>query len=434
MNIRHDKKEIEQTTAYNWPQYDEEQIKDVVEVLRSGKVNAWTGTKVREFEQAYAALLGRRHAIALANGTVALDVALHAIGLQPGDEVIVTPRSFVASASCVPMAGAVPVFADVDPESQAITAESIAAVLTPRTRAIIVVHLAGWPADMDPIMRLANQNGIVVIEDCAQAHGAEYAGRPAGSFGHIAAFSFCQDKIITTGGEGGLLAMDDDGIWARAWSFKDHGKTHDLQSGKVHPVGFRWLIETFGSNYRMTEIAAAIGLRQLQRLPSWRAQRAANAALLIDAFRSLPGLRTPEPPLHIRHAWYRLYTFVQPERLRRGWNRDRVMSAINASGVACYMGSCPEIYREKAFVDSGFRPAGRLPTAALLGETSLAFLVDPCQNAVSLQRVADVVANVMRDATKELEPPVSRGRRWVGVKNNARNRIGFVGGQAGRVD
>ena len=441
MNTGNGSNEAGQTVAI-WPQFDEEQINDVVAVLRSGKVNAWTGNKVREFEQAYAALLGRRHAIALANGTVALDVALHAIGLQPGDEVIVTPRSFVASASCVPMAGGVPVFADVDADSQAMTAESIAAVLTPRTRAVIVVHLAGWPADMDAIMRLARQSGIVVIEDCAQAHGAEFGGRPAGHFGDIAVFSFCQDKIITTGGEGGLLAMDDDAIWNRAWSFKDHGKVHGSANGKPGPVGFRWLIETFGSNYRMIEIEAAIGLRQLQRLPSWLAQRAANAAILMDAFRDLPGLRTPEPPEHIRHAWYRVYTFIRPERLKQGWDRNRIVEAINAAGVACFTGSCPEIYREKAFVDAGFQPAKRLPTAVMLGETSLAFLVDPCQDAASMRRVADVVATVMRNATKEREPAVERpqavaansSKDWVRAENNARNRTDFVGGQASRID
>ena len=337
-----------------WPQYDEQQIEDVLAVLRSGKVNAWTGSKVRSFEEAYAALLGRRRAIALANGTVALDIALQAIGLQPGDEVIVTPRSFVASASCVPMAGGVPVFADVDLSSQAITAETIAAVLTPRTRAVIVVHLAGWPADMDAIVRLAREHGIAVIEDCAQAHGAEISGRPVGSFGDIACFSFCQDKIITTGGEGGLLVTDDERIWSRAWSLKDHGKSHEAVVLPSHPVGFRWLHESFGSNYRMTEIQAAIGLRQLERLPGWRAQRAANAAVLMDAFRNLPGLRTPDPPRHIRHAWYRFYTFVRPERLKRRWSRDRILKAITIAGVGCFSGSCSEIYREKAFRDRGF--------------------------------------------------------------------------------
>lgn len=384
-----------------WPQYDNEQIADVVAVLRSGKVNAWTGTRVAAFEEAYAALLGRRHAIALANGTVALDVALHALDLQPGDEVVVTPRSFVASASCVPMAGGRPVFADVDPDSQAMTADTIAAVLTPRSRAVIVVHLAGWPADMDAIMRLARDRGIAVIEDCAQAHGAEIGGRPVGSFGDIAAFSFCQDKIITTGGEGGLLAMDDDLLWRRAWSRKDHGKSYDAVFRQDPPAGFRWLHESFGSNYRMTEVQAAIGLRQLTRLPAWQSERAGNAAILTAAFRDLPALRTPRPPAGFRHAWYRFYTFVRPERLRPGWDRDRVHAAIIAEGVACFTGSCPEIYRERAFVEHGFAPDRPLPVAAALGKTSLAFLVDPCQDAVAMRQVAAAVTKVMRAATDD---------------------------------
>jgi dTDP-4-amino-4,6-dideoxygalactose transaminase len=384
-----------------WPQYDNEQIEDVVAVLRSGKVNAWTGTRVVAFEEAYAALLGRRHAIAFANGTVALDVALHAIDLQPGDEVVVTPRSFVASAACVPMAGGRPVFADVDPDSQAMTAETIAAVLTPRTRAVIVVHLGGWPADMEAILRLARDRGLVVIEDCAQAHGAEIGGRPVGSFGDIAAFSFCQDKIITTGGEGGLLAMDDEGLWRRAWSRKDHGKSHDAVFRKDPPTGFRWLHESFGSNYRMTEIEAAIGLRQLTRLPAWQSERAGNAAILMAALADLPALRTPRPPSRLRHAWYRFYSFVRPERLRAGWDRDRIHAAIVAEGVACFTGSCPEIYRERAFVEHGFAPERPLPVAAALGETSLAFLVDPCQDAVAMRQVARAVTKVMRAATDD---------------------------------
>jgi dTDP-4-amino-4,6-dideoxygalactose transaminase len=400
VNMAHDNRNDSNSGV--WPHFDEEQIDDVVNVLRSGRVNQWTGTKVQEFEDAYAALLGRKHAIALANGTLALDVALHAIGLEPGDEVIVTPRSFVASASCVPMAGGIPVFADVDADDQAITAQSIEAVVTPRTRAVIVVHLAGWPADMDPITELAGRHGLIVIEDCAQAHGAEYKGRPVGRLGHIAAFSFCQDKIITTGGEGGLLAMDDTAIFSRAWSVKDHGKVHQSLSTKVHPPGFRWVADSFGSNYRMIEIEAAIGLRQLQRLPGWHAQRSENAKILMDAFRRLPGLRTPEPPAHIRHAWYRAYTFVRPEMLHDGWDRDRILSEIVATGVPCFSGSCSEIYREKAFVDAGFVPPAPLPTARLLGETSLAFLVDPCQDIAAMKRVAQAVVGVMAKATRSM--------------------------------
>lgn len=441
MNVRHDDKQLEPPVAYNWPQYDEEQIRDVISVLRSGKVNAWTGTIVHQFETAYAALLGRAHAIALANGTVALDTALHAVGLEPGDEVVVTPRSFVASASCVPMAGGIPVFAEVDRDSQAITAESIGAVLTPRTRAVIVVHHAGWPADMRGIMRLAERHGFLVIEDCAQAHGATIDGVPVGHFGHLAAFSFCQDKIISTGGEGGLLVMDDDALWNRAWSFKDHGKEYGLLSQNLGVVGFRWLVGSFGSNHRMTEIQAAIGLRQLQRLADWSAQRAINAAGLSAACRDIPALRTPEPPANLRHAWYRFYTFVRPEQLKRGWNRQRILTAINAVGVPCFAGTCPEIYRERAFVEAGFHPPARLPNAAELGETSLAFLVDPCQTSISMQRAADAITAVMRNATRE--PSMSRtltprGSNWplrsVGIARNARNRTGLVGRQAGRIN
>ncbi len=386
-----------------WPQFDDAQIEAVVSVLRSGKVNAWTGTKVAEFERAYANLLGRRHAIALANGTVALDSALYAMDLRPGDEVIVTPRSFVASASCVAMAGGVPVFADVDRDSQALSAASIEQVLSPRTRAVIVVHLAGWPADMDPILRLAQTHGLVVIEDCAQAHGATYCGRPVGSFGDMACFSFCQDKILTTGGEGGLLVMDDGRLWRRAWSRKDHGKAYDTVFGKSHPPGFRWLHESFGSNYRMLEIQAAIGLVQLSRLAEWHRQRTENAAILAKALQELPGLRTPIPATSIEHAWYRLYTFVRPERLRPDWSRDRIMAAINAEGVACFSGSCSEIYRERAFIEAGFGPDRRLPVAAELGETSLAFLVDPCHSRSDMARASEVVTEVLQQATADDE-------------------------------
>lgn len=304
-----------------WPVYDEEQIEDVVSVLRSGEVNAWTGPHVRNFEAAYERFLGVKHAVALANGTVALDLALFALGLEPGDEVIVTPRSFIASASTVPMAGGVAVFADVDRDSQNITAETIRAKLTPRTKGVIVVHLAGWPCDMPAIMALAREKGLWVIEDCAQAHGAEIDGRPVGSFGDIAAFSFCQDKIITTGGEGGLVAMNDDELWKKAWSRKDHGKSYDAVYHKEHPPGFRWLHESIGTNWRMMSIQAVMGSRQLQRLTEWRSIRAHNAAIIARAAEEIEALRTPLPPRGIQHAWYRFYTFLRPERLRPDWSR-----------------------------------------------------------------------------------------------------------------
>ena len=386
-----------------WPHYDDEQIADVVRVLRSGRVNAWTGPEVVAFERAYADHVGRRHAIALANGTVALELALRCLGVGPGDEVIVTPRSFVASASSVVLAGARPVFADVDRDTQNLTPATIEQHLTARTKAVIVVHLAGWPADMPSIIELCRPRAVGVIEDCAQAHGATVGGRPAGGWGDIAAFSFCQDKIISTGGEGGLIVLDDDEAWRRAWSFKDHGKSYSAVFEREHPPGFRWLHETIGTNWRMSGLAAVLGLRQLERLPGWVEKRRANAALLIEAMAGMPGLRVPVPPAGVRHAYYRLYAFVRPERLRPDWSRDRIVNELERRAVPCFSGSCSEIYREKAFADAGLAPAAPLPVTRELGETSLAFLVDPQQDEASIRAVAAALAKVMQEATATRE-------------------------------
>ncbi|MBX9454638.1 MAG: DegT/DnrJ/EryC1/StrS aminotransferase family protein [Rhizobium sp.] len=385
-----------------WPVYDEEQIADVVAVLRSGQVNAWTGPHVGQFEEAYARYLGNKHAIALANGTVALDLALHALDLRAGDEVIVTPRSFVASASCVPFSGGIPVFADVDADSQNMTAETIEAMITPKTKGMIVVHLAGWPCDMPAIMRLARERGLWVIEDCAQAHGAEIDGRPVGSFGDISAFSFCQDKIMTTGGEGGLISTNDSALWSRAWSRKDHGKSHEAVFKKTHPPGFRWLHETIGTNWRMTSVQAVLGRRQLDRLPDWHAVRSRNASILQQAASALDILRTPISPAGARHAWYRFYAFVRPERLAPGWDRDRLIAELNARGVACFVGSCPEVYLEQCFVDLGLGPASRLPVAQMLGETSLAFLVDPTIDEATARHHAGILCDIAAKASRRV--------------------------------
>jgi len=220
-----------------WPSYSDEEATAVRNVILSNKVNYWTGTECREFEKEFAAWVGTEYAVALSNGTLALDVALKAIHISPGDEVIVTPRTFLASASCIVNAGAVPVFADVDRDSQNITADTIRAVLTPRTRAIICVHLAGWPCDMDPIMELAKTHDLFVIEDCAQAHGARYRGRMVGSIGHIGAWSFCQDKIMSTGGEGGMVTTNSRVWWTAMWSYKDHGKSWEAMYERPHPPG-----------------------------------------------------------------------------------------------------------------------------------------------------------------------------------------------------
>lgn len=383
-----------------WPSFTEEEADAVREVILSNKVNYWTGTIGREFERDYALHVGRRHAIALHNGTLALELALYAFGIGEGDEVITTPRTFIASASCAVLRGARPVFADVDRDSQNITAASIERVVTKKTKAIIPVHLAGWPCAMDEIMALANKHDLIVIEDCAQAHGATFKGKPVGSFGHAAAFSFCQDKIITTGGEGGMLVMDDEAAWARAWAYKDHGKSYDAVYNRQHAPGFRWLHESFGTNWRMLEVQAAIGRLQLRKSPTWLSKRRDNAAMLSKGFEKLNALRLTLTPAEVGHAYYKYYAFVVPERLRTGWTRDRIMQAVGEAGVPCYSGSCSEIYLEKAFETGGMRPEGHLPVAHELGETSLMFLVHPTLGAPEMAKTIDAVSRVMGMATK----------------------------------
>ena len=381
-----------------WPSFTAEEAEAVQRVLLSNKVNYWTGTEGREFEKEFAAYCGVKHAVAVANGTLALELALYALGIGSGDEVITTSRTFIASASCIVMRGATPVLADVDSVSQNITAETIRPCITPRTKAIICVHLAGWPCDMDPILALAKEYGLKVIEDCAQCHGATYNGRPVGSLGDVAAFSFCQDKIMTTGGEGGMLTTNDETVWRKAWEYKDHGKSYDAVYNRQHPPGFRWLHESFGTNWRLTEMQSAIGRIQLRRLPEWLRIRQQHAAILSGCFARIPALRVTMPPENVGHAYYKYYVFVRPEALPRGWDRDRIMNAICAAGIPCYSGSCSEIYREKAFTDAGLGPARQLPVAKDLGETSLMFLVHPtlqefdlCNTCIAVEKVFSVV-------------------------------------------
>lgn len=383
-----------------WPSYSVEEIAAVRRVLESGKVNYWTGSEGREFEREYATYVGARHAVAVANGTVALELALAVFDIGPGDDVITTPRTFIASASCAVMRGATPIFADVDRDTQNITAATIAKVITKRTRAVIPVHLGGWPCEMDEIMDLARQCNLVVIEDCAQANGATLRGRPVGGMGDAGAFSFCQDKIITTGGEGGLVTTSDDARWSRAWSYKDHGRNLELADGRAHPPGYRWLHDTFGTNWRLTEMQSALGRIQLRGLSQSVQQRNANAALLLEGMSRISGLRVPAPPAHVRHAYYKFYAFVEPAALRTGWNRDRILAEIAAAGVPCFSGSCPEVYLEKAFDGSRSRPAERLPVARELGETSLMFVVHPTLGPEQMRRTVDATADVMQRAVR----------------------------------
>ncbi len=391
-----------------WPHFEEDEIQAVVNVLKSGKVNQWTGNEIHAFEKEFAHYIGSKYSIALANGSLALDLALIAFNIGKGDEVIVTPRTFMASVSCVALRGAIPVFVEVDPVSQNITLESIARAVNSKTKAIIAVNLAGWPCELDKIKLFCEQKGIVLIEDCAQSHGAEYKGKKAGGFGDCSIFSFCQDKIMTTGGEGGMLVTNNREIWEKAWSYKDHGKNYTEAVSKKHAPGFRWLVNSFGTNCRMTEMQAAMGRVQLRKLDGQVEKRRQFAGLFDQAFTNIPGLRTAIPDSDVHHSYYKYYVFIKPDELRENWNRDRVVKVLNDKGIPCNYGICPEIYLEQAFENCSYKIDGSkkdknfsyLPVAKQLGETSMMFMVHPTLDVKSIHYVIDQIKMVMEKAVQ----------------------------------
>lgn len=381
----------------SWPNFSNEEAELVKTVLLSNKVNYWTGVEGRLFETEFAQHFEADFGIALANGTLAIDLALYALGVGPGDEVVVTSRSFIASASPVVNVGAQAVFADVDRDSQNLSAETIAAAITSKTKAIICVHLAGWPCEMDAIMQLADEHNIAVIEDCAQAHGARYQGKSVGTFGHISAWSFCQDKIMTTGGEGGFVTTDNEELYRKMWSFKDHGKSFDKVKIPSTSTTFKWIHDSIGTNWRLTEMQSAIGRYQLGLVDDWVSERRQNVDTFNGALEDVEGIRLTIPDNQAFHACYKYYFFIEPERLASGWDRDRVVAEIHQRGAPCFTGSCPEIYREQGFVGL-YGQQESLPVSKELGETSVMMNVHPGITPTLITECAEVVRSVMKQA------------------------------------
>ena len=384
----------------SWPYFDSEDIKKVQEILENGKVNYWTGTEGRDFEKEFSSYVGVEHSVAVDNGTNALILAAHALGISKGDEVIMSPRTFVASAFSIMHLGAKPIFIDIDRNSQNMDVSLIEQAITPNTKAIMAIHIAGWPCEMDIIQEICKKHNLYLIEDCAQAHGAQYNNQSVGSFGDINAWSFCQDKIMSTAGEGGMVTTNNKQLWEKVWSFKDHGKNYDTVYNKEHPPGFRWLHEDHGTNARLTEIQSAIGRLQLRKLDSWIDKRTRLANIFNNGFKDVDGLRIALYPDHIKHAHYKYYVFVENEKLKDGKNRDFIMNTLNAMGTPCYSGSCSEIYREKAF-DKLF-PKGHttLTVAKELADTSLMFLVHPTIDEEDIYTIVDQTKSIMKDILK----------------------------------
>lgn len=382
-----------------WPCFSDKEAEIAKNIILSNKVNYWTGSKCREFEKEFAVFSDCKFAIAVGNGTLALDLALKSLCIGKGDEVIVTSRTFLASVTSIVNAGAKPVFVDISCESQNITLDTIKPAINLRTKAIMCVHLAGWPCDMKKILSFAKKHNLFVIEDCAQAHGASFEGKSVGSFGDVGCWSFCQDKIITTVGEGGMVTTNNQNLWKKMWAYKDHGKSYDAVYKRKHPTGFRWLHESFGTNWRMTEVQGGIGLYQLQKIKQWTKKRNKYQDIIWQKCKSIKGLRVPKiTKKNFVHAAYKCYVFVELELLKEGWCRDAIIDEINLNGVPCVSGSCSEVYLEKAFDKTNFKPAKRLPNAKKLGETSLAFLVHPTLTKQEINLTCKVIEMVMKKA------------------------------------
>ncbi len=394
---------MQEDQTETWPYYASDEMDAVCEVLQSGKVNYWTGEKGRQFESRFAEASGCEYGVALANGTLALELALKCLEIEPGDEVIVPSYTFVASASSVALQGATPVFADVEP-SLTICPESIESKVTPKTRAIVAVHLLGYPSDMDAILAVAKRHNLQVIEDCAQAHGASYKGKPVGSMGDVAAFSFCQDKIMTTGGEGGMLLTNDEDIWKRAWSYKDHGKNPDALKRTEGFPGFSWVHDSIGTNWRMTEMQSAIGLVQLGKLEDWVATRRRNAQILDETFADFDTVR-PDFGEDRFHSFYRYGVQIDEKKLLDGWSRDRLVAELNEKGVVCASGICPEVYLEKAFNDEGIYDGHRLPNAMQCGERSIQFPVYPTLLEETQRKRAGIIHDLLSCTTHDVYKP-----------------------------
>lgn len=379
-----------------WPQFSEKMIDSVKEILESGQVNQWTNPIVREFEEKFATYFGTKYAVAVFNGTAALELCLKALRLKEGDEIIVTARTFLASATCALWYGIKPVFVDVDENSQNITLETIKKGITEKTRAVILVHLAGWPCDVEEICAYCKENNIYVIEDCAQSHGAKYSGKYAGTWGDINAWSFCQDKIITTGGEGGMITTDDEELYKFAWSLKDHGKGYDTVFNKTHPSGFRWLHENIGTNWRMLPIQASLGHLALDELENWVNHRRIIAKMYNETLMNIDGIRLTIPDEHIYHSYYKYYFFIDPTKFSK--SRDELLELINKEDVFAQIGSCGEIYKEKAL--EKYAPETDLPVAKQLFETAILLKCDPCvsyEYAVeSITKIKNILLNNKR--------------------------------------
>lgn len=354
-----------------WPNYSENEIKKVIRVIKSGKVNYVNGKLGKKFENLFSKWVKRKYSVALANGTVALELAIKSLKLPPKSEILVTARSFFSSASVIVRAGFVPKFLDVDLYTQNILIKDIKKKISKKTKAIICVHLAGNPCDMKNIINISKKYRLKIIEDCAQAHGARIDEKIVGSFGDVSAWSFCNDKIISTLGEGGMVSTNNKKIYNYINSYKDHGLS--LKKKKNLNQKFIYNKDFFGSNYRLTEVQSAIGIAQLLKINDTLKKRNYIAKKYIKIFEKFNNFfYFYKPPSNIKNSWYRFYVFIKKDLKNFQSIRDKIIYNLNKNGILCYYGACPEIYLENAFKNSNYRSKKRLYNCSILGKTSIA--------------------------------------------------------------
>ena len=358
----------------NWPNFSKNLISNIGRILGSGKINYTDGPYGIKFEKEFSKFVGNRYSIAVCNGTAALEVAIKSLRLPKNSEIIVPARSFFASASCIVNTGYIPVFADVNLLTQNILIDDIKKKITKRTKAIICVHLAGLPCDMNSIKKLANKKKIKIIEDCSQAHGASIDNKQVGSFGDISTWSFCNDKIMSTLGEGGMISTNKKKLYEICKRFINHG-TNFKKNKKTEK--FIYNKDYFGTNLRITEIQSYAGLEQLKNLKKIQKKKENISKSYFDLISKYQNyFDCYYPTKKIKSAWYRFYFFLKTDIKYYQKLRFKIIKDLRKNNLKCFTGSCPEIYLEKAFKKLNNAKPIRLKNCKTLGQTSIALEIN----------------------------------------------------------
>lgn len=404
-----------------YPVMGQEEINSVAEVVKSGNLSMFDvdflgGEKVKKFEHDFADYHNIRYAISVNSGTAALHVALAAAGVGPGDEVIVPPYTFSASATSILMNNAIPIFVDVEPRTFNLDPDKIECAITSRTKAMIVVHLLGHPADMDRIMKIAQKHRLFVIEDCAQSPGAEYKKRKVGTFGNLSTFSFQKTKNMTTG-EGGMILTDDEDLAHRCRLIRNHGEV--FVAGKPRD----YIQNILGWNYRMTEMEAAIGIEQLKKLDSLNDIRIQNATYLSEKLSELPGIDTPYVAPYAKHV-FSIYAVKNDKQVTK-ISREIFVKALTAEGISVWPGHPRPLYENPIYTEKIVYGKNGCPyTCAFYPNNSLDYrsyacpvTEQLCQTVIAFNQIRPpAILNDMDDIASAFEKIISHSEQFINIK------------------